>query len=240
MNISWYYIALGPNSIILIYCYCYHSCCACCWRIEKTRKRTEPDSICILTKSFAAGQIGPAAKLSWTVSYYLDHSNQPLIISNLLLHGKTDLQSLTVHCWWFGLYWTPSMEVMRTVQLTIKLSFLCRTNHWIYCMVGKKLSDDPVMNHVADPITLSMICCGVAGVSSDSMMCSALLWQFTVERVVWCWLATLNFIWSLWAASLMVAQAVMVVHQSSGCCSCSWCSVKEEQPGVGVGVVQGA
>jgi hypothetical protein len=59
---------------------------------RKTRKRIEPDSICIPTKSFAAGQIGPAAKLSWTVSYYLDHSNQPLIISNPLLYGKTDLQ----------------------------------------------------------------------------------------------------------------------------------------------------
>jgi hypothetical protein len=60
-------------------------------------------------------------------------------------------------------------------------------------MVRKKISDDPVMNHVADPITLSMICCGVVGVSSDSMMCSAVLWQFTVERGVWCWLATFEF-----------------------------------------------
>ena len=150
MNISWYYIALGPNSIILIYCYCYHTCCACCWRIEKTRKRTEPDSICIPTKSFAAGQIGPAAKLSWTVSYNLDHSNQPLKLCNppllsssaiLCCVEKQICKSLTVDCWWFGLYWTPSMEVM--IQLTVKLSVLCRTNHWIYCMVHKKLSNEP-------------------------------------------------------------------------------------------------
>ena len=44
---------------------------------KKSRNRTETDSICIPVKSFAAGQIGLAAKLSWTVSYYLDLSNQP-------------------------------------------------------------------------------------------------------------------------------------------------------------------
>jgi hypothetical protein len=58
---------------------------------QKTRKRTEQDSICIPAKSFTAGQIGPAAKLSWTVSSYHNHSNQPL--NNAWLCGKTDLQT---------------------------------------------------------------------------------------------------------------------------------------------------
>ncbi len=124
------------NRFYLLLSHMLRSCC----RHEKTRKRTEPDNICIPAKSFAAGPIGPAAKLSWTVSYYLDHSSEMhcCVVKQICKSPKVD-------CWWFGfgLYWTPSTGVMRTVQLTVKLSVLFCTNHWIYCMVHKKLSNEP-------------------------------------------------------------------------------------------------
>ena len=110
MNISWYYIALGPNSIILIYCYCYHTCCVCCRRIKnkeenRAREYLYPD------QKFCSGpnrhscktfldciiQSRPLQSTSKIVQ-----SSSSVIISNPLLRGKTDLQIINS---WLLMIW---------------------------------------------------------------------------------------------------------------------------------------
>jgi hypothetical protein len=167
MNISWYYIALGPNSIVFIIL--SHMLCMLLEN-RKNKEENRARQYLYPDQKFCSGPNRLSCKtfldyiiLSWPLQLTSNHQQS-------FVAWKTDLQitnSYLLMIWLILNSQYGSNENSSTHRKTI-----CLMSHKSLDLLDgqQKTSDDPVMDHVADPITLSMICCGVAGVSSDSMI----------------------------------------------------------------------